>query len=90
MIGPLAPCRVACRSVQCLLQAFSMIRIADFPQLSFIAWNRPKDGLIDEEEALALYERNWAYVDKNALTPNEKALVNQLAERYGHDCFAPV
>ena len=67
-----------------------MIRIADYPQLSFIAWNRPKDGLIDEAEALALYERNWAYVDKNALDANEKAFVNQLVERYGNGCFASV
>lgn len=67
-----------------------MIRLADYPQLSFIAWNRPQDDLIDEAEALALYERNWSYVDANALSANEEALVNQLATRYGNGCFAAI
>jgi hypothetical protein len=67
-----------------------MIRIAEYPQLSFIAWNRPKDALIDEAQALALYERNWAYVDTNELSANEEAFVKQLVQRYGNGCFAPI
>jgi len=67
-----------------------MVRIADYPQLSFIAWNRPKDDLIGEDEALALYERNWDYVDRNAIGPREEALLNELAEHHGNGCFAPL
>ena len=67
-----------------------MIRIAEYPQLKFIAWNRPHDDLIDEAEALALYERNWACVDKQALSAEEEAFVNELAEQYGNGCFAAI
>jgi hypothetical protein len=67
-----------------------MVRISDFPQLRLIAWNRPKGDLVDEREALALYERNWEYVDKTALTPTEEALVRDLTTRYGNGCFARV
>ncbi len=67
-----------------------MVRIADYPQLNAIAWNRPNGGSIDEAEALALYERNWEYVDNNALTPREEAFVQELATNYGNGCFAHV
>ena len=67
-----------------------MIRIADYPQLSFIAWNRRKDDLIEEAQALALYERNWNDVDKNALCATEMALITELVEKHGNGCFAPL
>ena len=67
-----------------------MVRIADYPQLNAIAWNRPNGDSIDEAEALALYERNWDYVDNNALTPREEAFVHELATNYGNGCFAHV
>ena len=65
-----------------------MVRIADYPQLSLIAWNRRNDELIDEADALALYERNWVYVDRDALSPMEQAFVNELVDRHGNGCFA--
>ncbi|MVF25026.1 hypothetical protein EVC37_26060 [Methylocaldum sp. BRCS4] len=60
------------------------IRLADYPQLNLIAWNRRKDDLIDEEEALALYERNWRFVDEAALDPKERAFIDRLVQQYGH------
>ena len=39
------------------------VRLADCPQLRLLAWNRRNDDLIEEDEALALYERNLCYVD---------------------------
>lgn len=69
---------------------FIMIRISDYPQLSSIVWNRQKDDLLDESEALALYERNWAYVDKSELSAHEVAFLKQLAEQYGNGCFTPL
>lgn len=39
-----------------------MLRIADFPQLRLITWNRREDDLVEEAEALAIYERNWRNV----------------------------
>ena len=60
------------------------LHIADYPQLQLIAWNRRQDDLIEEDEALALYERNWGYVDPAALTDKEKQLIDRLVIQYGN------
>lgn len=60
------------------------LRLADYPQLKLIAWNRRDDDLIDEQEALALYERNWCYVDKASLDQKERQLIDRLVQQYGH------
>lgn len=59
------------------------IRIADYPQLKLIAWNRRADATLDEKEALALYERNWRHVDTDALEPKERTLIDRLAKTIG-------
>ena len=61
-----------------------MIRIADYPQLSFIAWNRRKDSYVTEEEALAFYEGNWRFVEEDELTEAEKKLIEDLVRRVGN------
>lgn len=63
------------------------IEIAEYPQLGLIAWSIPGAKTLDPKTALALYERNWAYVDKQALVPKEKALIEQLALEYGNGCL---
>ncbi|ARR15338.1 hypothetical protein [Xanthomonas citri] len=60
------------------------LRLADYPQLKLIAWNRRDDDLVEEEEALALYERNWRYVDEAHLLPQERQLIDQLVQKFGH------
>lgn len=60
------------------------IRLADYPQLALLAWNRRADAELDEEEAFALYEREWRWVDVTALLPKERALIEQLTQTYGH------
>lgn len=60
------------------------LRLADYPQLKLIAWNRGEDALIDEQEALALYERNWRYVNEPGLSLKEKDLIQRLVQQYGH------
>jgi hypothetical protein len=60
------------------------LRLADFPQLKLIAWNRREDDVIENEEALALCEHHWRYVDVANLTPPEKALINQLVSECGN------
>ena len=60
------------------------IRIKDFQQLRQICWNRRDDAVIDGEEALALYERNWRFVDRDAMTDEERALIDQLVEAHGN------
>ena len=44
------------------------VQLADYPQLRLLAWNRRDDDLIEGDEALALYERNWIHVDRAQLT----------------------
>lgn len=59
------------------------IRISDFPQLRLIAWNRRDNDILDGEEALALYERNWHHIDQDSLTEKERQLIEDLAKEFG-------
>lgn len=59
------------------------LSIDKYPQLALLAWNRVVRE-ITSEEAFALYERNWRFVDVDALTPIEAALIERLARTYGH------
>lgn len=56
---------------------------AAWPELARLAWNRDTSRPIPGAEALELYERNWRHVDREALTHEERALIQALAERYG-------
>lgn len=58
--------------------------IGDLPQLRLIAWNRNPDDAITGEEAFDLYERNWRFVDENAMLPRERAVLDRLMREYGH------
>lgn len=62
------------------------VNITEYPQLRMIAWNR-SDNLIEGEEALALYERNWRYVDREQLTAAEQQLIDRLIVQYGNGVF---
>jgi transcriptional regulator with XRE-family HTH domain len=59
------------------------IRLADHAQLRQIAWSLPGVETLTPQEAFALYERNWRHVDVQALTAQERALIDTLAERFG-------
>ncbi|MCG3462927.1 hypothetical protein L7G72_13935 [Xenorhabdus bovienii] len=60
-----------------------MLHVADYPQMKQIAWYLKDDAKLDEKEALAFYERNWKYVEPEALEPHEKALIDKLVKEYG-------
>ncbi|WP_339673866.1 hypothetical protein [Dasania marina] len=60
------------------------IKIDRYPQLRIIAWNRHEDDFITEEEALALYERNWVYVDQDHLCVDERAFIDRIADKHGN------
>jgi hypothetical protein len=60
-----------------------MINVDEYPNLSLIAWNRQR-RLITEEEALALYEANWRWVDVMNLIPEEQALIDRLVRDHGN------
>lgn len=59
------------------------IHIDDYPELAMLAWNRVVRE-VAEDEALALYEANWRFVDAEHLLPVERALIDRLANQYGH------
>jgi hypothetical protein len=60
----------------------TVIRIADFPFLKQIAWNRSSDYL-PARDAFGLYERNWRFVDPTALSEQERLLIDGLKQRFG-------
>lgn len=63
------------------------IRVSQYPQLRQLCWNRPDDTVVDGETALALYERNWRFVDKREILPHEQTLLAQLVARHGNGHF---
>lgn len=46
--------------------AIPLLSLADYGQLRLIAWNRREEDAISEDEAFALYEANWRFVDPEA------------------------
>ena len=60
----------------------ALVRIANYPALAEIAWNRT-DTWIPAEDALGLYERNWRFIDAAKLVPRERALIERLSLRFG-------
>ena len=61
------------------------VRVSDYPQLKLIAWNLAADSILADDEALALYERNWRHVDQGALNADELELIRRLTRAAGHE-----
>lgn len=59
------------------------VRVKQYPQLRQLCWSRPDDAVVDGETALALYERNWRFVDQEAITPRERKLLDLLVATHG-------
>lgn len=59
-----------------------VIDLHAWPTLRELAWSR-KDRWIPAADALALYERNWRFVEPARLTPEEAALIDRLKSRFG-------
>jgi hypothetical protein len=59
-----------------------VLNIERWPVLRELAWNRA-DRWISAEDALALYERNWRFVDLLRLTQEETDLIEDLKRRFG-------
>ncbi len=60
-----------------------LVRLADYPQLRDLAWNRV-DQFIPIEEAFRLYERNWRFIDTAQLNERERLLVERLKMECGN------
>lgn len=63
------------------------VRVNQYPQLRQLCWNRPDDAVVDGEIALALYERNWRFVDRDAIPPHEQRLLDHLVAVCGNGHF---
>jgi hypothetical protein len=59
------------------------VRLADFPQLKLIAWNRHAEEEIEGAEAFALYESRWRFIDQATLTLAERELIKRLTVTFG-------
>lgn len=59
------------------------VRVADYPQLKLLAWSLKPDAELDDVQALALYEAGWRFIELNALTPRERALIDHLVRTVG-------
>lgn len=59
-----------------------IVRLADYPQLRDLAWNRT-DDYMPAREAFQLYERNWRFVEPDRLDPAERTLIDRLKARFG-------
>jgi hypothetical protein len=60
-----------------------VVRLADYPQLRDLAWNRV-DEFIAAKEAFQLYERQWRLLDPKALDDRERVLIARLKTEFGH------
>ena len=56
---------------------------AAYPELKALIIDGDPAVLLSEEEAFALYERNWRFLDREKLTDAEKQLIRRLTDRFG-------
>lgn len=59
------------------------IRLDAYPQLRKLAWQLAGVESLTPKEALDLYERNWRHVETASLSPDERALIDQLSRALG-------
>jgi hypothetical protein len=59
-----------------------VVRLADYPQLADLAWNRV-DDFISASDAFNLYERNWRLLDPSTLDNRERTLIERLKTELG-------
>jgi transcriptional regulator with XRE-family HTH domain len=59
------------------------VRIADYPMLREIAWSTDPSASLTPAEAFAIYERNWRHLDRDAMEPKERSLVDRLTATVG-------
>jgi len=61
----------------------AVVRLDDYPALKQLAWQLPGVTELSPAQALDLYERNWRHVDRDALAPNERRLIQALVDELG-------
>nr|WP_259183719.1 hypothetical protein [Rhizobium sp. BK176] len=56
---------------------------AEFPELRRLCWNRDPARPISRHEAFQLYDRNWRFVDDDAIEDHERVLLDSLEQEFG-------
>lgn len=72
------------KSVEAGAPHVPLVAIDDYPQLRAVCWSRRVGDTCTEREALSLYERQWRFVDAEALMPKERAFIDHLVKTYGN------
>jgi hypothetical protein len=63
--------------------SLDIIVIAEYPQLSLLAWSFRKTDTMTGADAYRLYEANWRFVEEGELVDHERALIERLIMKYG-------
>ncbi|MFX0543882.1 hypothetical protein ACEWPM_019615 [Roseovarius sp. S4756] len=58
------------------------VKPAEFPQLKALCHNMRDDIVLAGEDALALYEREWRWIDLEKISDEERALIALLVSKY--------
>lgn len=61
-----------------------LLKLDEFQQLKLIAWNIKRQEFLEEEEAFALYECNWRFIDQSLMDEKERALLERLKKQFGN------
>lgn len=59
------------------------VKLDAYPALRLLAWQLPGVTELSPAQALELYERNWRHVDRDRLQPQERRLIQALADELG-------
>ncbi|SUB01272.1 Uncharacterised protein [Pannonibacter phragmitetus] len=60
------------------------IETSHYPQFRLLCWSHPGNTVLDGQDASDLYERNWRFVDTEALEDGERSPIALLTARYGN------
>lgn len=61
----------------------AQVRLADLPELRRLAWQLDPATELTPKQALDLYERNWRHLDRAAMAPHERAVLDSLVHGVG-------
>jgi transcriptional regulator with XRE-family HTH domain len=84
-IGDVSPSADAARETVAEGTVPTRIRLRDHPQLRALAWQVRGTDSVTAREALDIYQRNQRHIDREALQPEERRLIDALAEVFGEE-----
>ena len=61
-----------------------LINRNNYPELNYLLWDYTQQ-MVTPAQAFDTYEHRWAHIDKNRLTEEEQALIEQLTRDEGNN-----